>query len=58
VTAGAVDVFSRTHIAWTAVVAGIITAAIGWWRFKDPRRLLDALIVGLLAGAAVFLWRA
>jgi hypothetical protein len=58
VTAGAIDVFSRAHIALTAIVTGIIAAGIGWWRFKDPRRLLEALTVGLLAAAAVFLWRA
>ena len=57
-TAAAVDVFSRAHIALTAVVTGILAAAIGWWRFTDRRRLLEALIVGLLAAAAVFLWRA
>jgi len=58
VTAAAIDVFSRTHIALTAILTGIIAAGIGWWRFKDRHRFLEALIVGLLAAAAVFLWRA
>jgi hypothetical protein len=58
VTTAAIDVFSRTHIALTGIVSGIAAAGIGWWRFEGRRRLLDALIVGLLAAAAVFLWRA
>jgi hypothetical protein len=58
VTAAAIDAFSRTHIALTAVATGIIAAGIGSWRFKDRHRHLEALTIGLLTAAAVFLWRA
>jgi hypothetical protein len=54
----AADVFTRSHIALTAALTGVIAAGIGIWRFNDRRRLIGALTVGVLAAAAVFLWRA
>jgi hypothetical protein len=53
-----IDVFSRAHIALTAVITGLVAAAIAWWRFKDPHRIVEGFIVGIIATAAVFLWRA
>jgi hypothetical protein len=54
----AADVFTRSHIALTAALSGVIAAGIGIWRFNDRRRLIGALVVGVLTAAAVFLWRA
>jgi len=49
-------VFSTPHIALTALLTGILAATVGWWRL--PRRAwLDIAAVGVLAAAAVFLWR-
>ena len=53
----AADVFTRSHIALTAALTGVIAAGIAIWRFDDRRRLIGALVVGVLAAAAVFLWR-
>jgi hypothetical protein len=52
------DTFSHAHIAATAVTTGVICAAIGVWRLTGRRRVVSGLIVGVLAGLAVFLWRA
>jgi hypothetical protein len=46
---GAADVFSRSHIALTAVLSGVLAVAIGVWRFRGPRRFVDAGIVGVIA---------
>ncbi len=54
----ATDVFSHSHIALTAAVTGVIAAGVGIWRFNDRHRLIGGLTVGVLAAAAVFLWRA
>lgn len=54
----AADTFSHAHIAATAATAGILTAGIGAWRLPGPRRVVAGLIVGVVAGAAVYLWRA
>jgi hypothetical protein len=52
------DVFTHAHIALTAACTAAITLAVGMWRFAGRRRWLDALIVAVLAGGAVYLWRA
>ena len=53
---GTVMTFSTGHILLTAAVVAVLTAAVGFWRL--PRRArLEALIVAVLVGAAVFLWR-
>jgi hypothetical protein len=52
------DVFTHAHIALTAACTAVITLAVGAWRFTAKRRWLDALIVAVLAGGAVYLWRA
>ena len=54
----AADTFTHAHIALTAVITGAISAAFALWRFRGLRRLAAALVVGVLAGAAVYLWRA
>jgi len=49
-------VFSTAHIALTAVLTGVLAAAVAWWRL--PRGAwLDVAAVAVLASAAVFLWR-
>ena len=52
------DTFSQAHIAATAATTGVICAAIGMWRLDGRRRAVAGLIVGVLAGLAVYLLRA
>jgi hypothetical protein len=48
--------FSTAHIMLTAALTAALVAAAAWWRL--PRRApLEVVIVAVLAGAAVFLWR-
>ncbi len=48
--------FSTLHIAATALTVGVLTLAVAAWRL--PRgQWRQALIVALLSGGAVFLWR-
>jgi hypothetical protein len=48
--------FSTAHIAVTAAITGLLVAAVALWRL--PRgKWRQALVVALLAGASVFLWR-
>src|SRR5437870_6070052 len=52
------DIFSHVHIAVTAATTGAICAGIGIWRLSGTRRMAAGLIVGALAGIAVYLLRA
>ncbi|HYR62468.1 MAG TPA: hypothetical protein VET24_07535 [Actinomycetota bacterium] len=52
------DTFSHAHIAATAATSGVICAAVGTWRLNGKRRILAGLVVGVLTGLAVYLWRA
>jgi hypothetical protein len=52
------DPFSHAHIASTAAITGVICAAIGVWRLSGKRRVVLGLVVGVLAGLAVYFWRA
>jgi len=52
------DIFSHVHIAATAATTGAICAGIGIWRLSEARRIAAGLIVGALAGIAVYLLRA
>ena len=52
------DTFSHTHIAATAAISAAICAAIAVWRLSGKRQVLAGLIVGALAGIAVYLFRA
>jgi hypothetical protein len=48
--------FSTAHIAVTAVITALLVAVVAWGRL--PRgRWSQVLVVALLAGASVFLWR-
>lgn len=48
--------FSTVHIALTALITGVLVFGVGVWRL--PRRQWrEALVVALLAGASVFVWR-
>lgn len=48
--------FSATHIAATAGITGVLVLLAALWRL--PRtEWLDIVAVGVLAAAAVFLWR-
>ncbi len=48
--------FSATHIALTAALTGVLALAAAAWRM--PRSAWpDVVSIGVLSGAAVFLWR-
>jgi hypothetical protein len=48
--------FSATHIALTAALTGVLALAAAAWRL--PRSAWpDVVTIGVLSGAAVFLWR-
>jgi hypothetical protein len=46
--------FSSLHILLTALLCAVLVVAAGVWRLRSWQ---EALITGLLAGVAVFLWR-
>jgi hypothetical protein len=46
--------FGVLHILLTALLCGLLVFAAGVWRLRGWR---EAVVVGLLSGAAVFLWR-
>ena len=48
--------FTTLHIVLTAATVAVLTLAVGIWRLPRPV-WRQALIVALLSGAAVFLWR-
>jgi hypothetical protein len=48
--------FSTLHIALTSITVAVLTLAVAVWRLRRPA-WRQALIVALLSGAAVFLWR-
>lgn len=48
--------FSAGHIAFTAVITGVLALFVAAWRL--PRGAwLDVVAVGVLAAGSVFLWR-
>lgn len=56
VLAATVETFSASHIALTAAITGVLVLIAAVWRL--PRGAwLDVIAVGVLAAAAVFLWR-
>jgi hypothetical protein len=46
--------FTSGHILATALLCAVLVFAAGVWRLRAWR---EAALVGMLAGAAVFLWR-
>src|SRR5437764_3521891 len=52
------DTFNHARIAATATTTGVICAGIGMWRLGERPRAVAGLIVGALAGLAVYVWRA
>ena len=52
------DTFNHARIAATATTTGVICAGIGMWRLGERPRAVAGLIVGALAGLAVYLLRA
>jgi hypothetical protein len=51
------SLFSTGHIALTGAISGVLAAAVALLWLHDQHRLLDALAIGLLTAAAVFLLR-
>jgi hypothetical protein len=54
----AAGTFTHGDIALTAAITGGIAAVFAVWRLSGPRRLAAGLGVGVLAGVAVYPWRA
>jgi hypothetical protein len=53
------NTFTHAHIAVTAAITGALAASVAVWRLPGLRRgVVDGLAVGVLAGLAVYLWRA
>jgi hypothetical protein len=50
-------VFTTAHIGFTAAVTGVIVFAVAFLLLGRREAVLEAVVVGLLAAAAVFLWR-
>src|SRR5205823_9663770 len=48
--------FTTLHITLTATTVAVLTLAVGMWRLPRPA-WRQALVIALLSGAAVFLWR-
>jgi len=53
----AAGVFSTSHIALTAAVTGVLALAGAFFLLGRRAGLADSLAIGILAAAAVFLWR-
>lgn len=51
------EVFTSPHIALTAIITGVIAAAIAAWKLAGPRRIVDIIAMAVIATAAVYLWR-
>jgi hypothetical protein len=56
--AATADVFTRSHIAFTAACTAAIVFGFAIWRIAERRAWLVRVVVALLAGGAVYLWRA
>jgi hypothetical protein len=48
--------FTTLHITLTAATVAVLTFAVGMWRLHR-RAWRQAIVIALLSGAAVFLWR-
>lgn len=56
-TAAASSVFSTGHIALTGLVSGVLAAAVAAVWLRGEHRTHDAVVLGILTAAAVFLLR-
>ena len=52
------DVFTRQHIAATAACTGVLVFGVAMWRYRGAHAWIVRVLVALLAGASVYLWRA
>jgi hypothetical protein len=50
------SVFTTAHIALTAGITVVVSLPLAYWRLGSQARL-DSVLIALLAGALVFLWR-
>ena len=53
----AADVFTTAHIAYTAPVTGVLAFVGAALIFRRRNPLVECIVIGVLAAAAVFLWR-
>lgn len=53
-------VFPLWHIALTAAITAVITLVVTWWMSRSRSALsgFDLVLIALVAGGSVFLWRA
>jgi hypothetical protein len=51
------SVFSTGHIALTGAISGLLAAGLALFWLREDHRVLDAVAIGLLTAAAVFLLR-
>ena len=51
------SVFSTGHIALTGAVSGLLAVAVALVWLRDRHRVLDAIAIGVLTAAGVFLLR-
>lgn len=53
-------VFPLWHIALTATITAVITLLVTWWARRGTKGLsgLDLVLLALVAGGSVLLWRA
>jgi hypothetical protein len=57
-TVATADVFNRGQFAFTAGCTTVIVFGFAIWRLSGQRAWLIRVVVALLAGGAVYLWRA
>ena len=50
------ETFSTAHIALTGVITGVLSLLVAWWQLRRED-IIAAVLIGLVAGLAVFLWR-
>ncbi len=50
------ETFSSVHIAVTAAITGGLVLGAGWWQLRGGE-IVTILLVALISGLAVFLWR-
>jgi hypothetical protein len=53
----AVDVFSSSHIALTALICGAVAALLSYFALGRGPVTVECLVIGILVVASVFLWR-
>jgi hypothetical protein len=53
----AVDIFSSSHIALTALICGAVAALLSYLALGRRSVIVECVVIGILSAASVFLWR-